>query len=338
MLLRPDDTLLDGLRAINESRCGIAFVRDAAGRVVGTVADGDIRRALLAGKTLDSHCLNSTMRQDFVAVDQSASRAEVLDLMRAREIAQVPVLDAAGHLIGLHVMRELLGNGERANWAVILAGGKGTRLQPLTATTPKPMVTVAGRPILERLVLHLVGWGVRRIFLSVNHLAEVIQHHFEDGARFGCQIEYLREDVPLGTGGPLSLLPDVPTEPLLVMNGDLVTQVNVGRLLDFHACGGYRATVGVRPYAIEIPFGVGATGVAVLQRRSVIANAGEPDGAIAVDVPGTHVDDEQFNRWRAKNASNLIERFNLTNEPVDAVEGIEGWERQQFSLTFGKQV
>ena len=256
MLLHPDDTLLDGLRAINESRCGIAFVRDATGRVVGTVADGDIRRALLAGKTLASHCLNSTMRQDFVAVDQSASRAEVLDLMRAREIAQVPVLDAAGHLIGLHLMRELLGNGERANWAVILAGGKGTRLQPLTATTPKPMVTVAGRPILERLVLHLVGWGVRRIFLSVNHLAEVIQHHFEDGARFGCQIEYLREDVPLGTGGPLSLLPDVPTEPLLVMNGDLVTQVNVGRLLDFHACGGYRATVGVRPYAIEIPFGV----------------------------------------------------------------------------------
>ena len=175
MVVRPDGTLLEGLQAINEGRCGIAFVCDAAGRVVGTVADGDIRRALLAGKTLDSHCLKSTMRSDFVAVDQSPSRAEVLDLMRARQIAQVPVLDAEGHLIGLHLMRELIGNGERRNWALILAGGKGTRLRPLTETTPKPMITVAGRPILERLVLHLVGWGVRRIFLSVNHLAKVIE-------------------------------------------------------------------------------------------------------------------------------------------------------------------
>ena len=256
LVIRPRATLLDGLRAINDGRSGIAFVCDAAGRVLGTVADGDIRRALLAGKTLDSKCLDSTMHQDFLAVDESAGRAEVLDLMRAREISQVPILDGAGHLIGLHLMRELIGNEERTNWALILAGGRGSRLGPLTETTPKPMVTVAGRPILERLVLHLVGWGIRRIFLSVNHLAEVIENHFEDGGRFGCQIEYLREEVPLGTGGPLSLLGRSPTEPLLVMNGDLVTQVNVGRLLDFHSCGGYSATFGVRPYAVEIPFGV----------------------------------------------------------------------------------
>jgi len=256
LVVRPDGTLLDGLRAINEGRCGIAFVCDPTGRVVGTVADGDIRRALLAGKTPDSQCLESAMRHNFVAVDESADRAEVLDLMRAREISQVPVLDREGHLIGLHLMRELIGRVERTNWALLLAGGKGTRLRPLTETTPKPMVTVAGRPILERLVLHLVGWGVRRIFLSVNHLAEVIEKHFGDGARFGCQIDYLREEVPLGTGGPLSMLPSPPGEPLLVMNGDLVTQVNVGRLLDFHECGGYSATFGLRPYAVDIPFGV----------------------------------------------------------------------------------
>jgi len=256
MIVHPDGTLLDGLRVINDGRCGIAFVCDATGRVVGTVADGDIRRALLAGTRLDSPCLESVMHHDFVAVEESAGRAEVLDLMRAREISQVPVLDAEGHLVALHLMRELIGNVERSNWAFILAGGRGTRLRPLTDTTPKPMVTVAGRPILERLVLHLVGWGVRRIFLSVNHLAEVIENHFGDGNRFGCRIEYIREEVPLGTGGPLSLLPSPPTESLLVMNGDLVTQLNVGRLLDFHACGGYCATCGVRPYAVEVPFGV----------------------------------------------------------------------------------
>ena len=256
LAVRPNATLLDALRAINDGRCGIAFVCDATGRVVGTVADGDVRRALLAGKTLDSRSVESTMCADFVAVDESAGRAEVLDLMRAREIAQVPVLDREGHLAGLHLMRELIGKVDRTNWALILAGGKGTRLRPLTETIPKPMVTVAGRPILERLVLHLVGSGVRRIFLSVNHLAQVIENHFGDGARFGCQLEYLREGVPLGTGGPLSLLPSPPGEPLLVLNGDLVTQVNVGDLLDFHACGGYSATFGIRPYALEVPFGV----------------------------------------------------------------------------------
>src|SRR5438128_10374495 len=254
MVVRPGGKLLEGVQASNEGRCGIACVCDAAGRVVGTVADGDIRRGLLAGKRLDSHCLKSTMRSDFVAVDQSPSRAEVLDLMRARQIAQVPVLDAEGHLIGLHLMRELIGNGERRNWALILAGGKGTRLRPLTETTPKPMITVAGRPILERLVLHLVGWGVRRIFLSVNHLAKVIEDHFGDGARFGCTIEYLREDVPLGTGGPLSLLPNTPGEPLLVMNGDLVTQISVRRLLAVHTRGGHSATLGGRPHDLDIPF------------------------------------------------------------------------------------
>src|SRR2546422_8145398 len=145
MIVRPDGTLLEGLRAINEGRWGIALVCDAAGRVVGTVADGDIRRALLAGKTLDSHCLKSTMRSDFVAVDESASRVEVLDLMRAREIAQGPVLDAERHLIGLHLMRELIGNGGRRNWGVLLAGGEGTTLRPLTQTNPKPMGTEARR-------------------------------------------------------------------------------------------------------------------------------------------------------------------------------------------------
>jgi len=139
--------------------------------------------------------------------------------------------------------------------AVILAGGRGTRLHPITDTIPKPMVKVAGRPILERLILHLMSCGVRRFAISVNYLAEVIEGHFGDGARFGCQITYLREHMPLGTGGPLSLLP-APELPVLVMNGDLVTQADVGRILDFHAAGAFAATFGLRPYTVDVPYGV----------------------------------------------------------------------------------
>ena len=137
-----------------------------------------------------------------------------------------------------------------------MAGGRGERLRPLTDALPKPMVRVAGRPILERIVLHLVGFGIRRIFLSVNYLAEVIEQHFGDGAAYGCSIEYLRKRQPLGTGGSLSLLPERPSDPLLVLNGDLVTQFNVAGMLDIHAQAGHAITMGVREYSHAVPYAV----------------------------------------------------------------------------------
>jgi NDP-sugar pyrophosphorylase family protein len=176
--------------------------------------------------------------------------------MRARGISQVPVLDPAGRLVGVHLLREFLGLAARSNWAVLMAGGRGQRLRPLTERIPKPMIPVAGRPILERLVLHLVGAGIRRIFISINYLGHMIREHFGDGRTFGCRIEYLRETTPLGTGGALSLLPERPSEPLLVVNGDLITQVGIDEFLAFHTHGGYAATIGVRDYRLDIPFGV----------------------------------------------------------------------------------
>lgn len=249
-------TLLEAMRTIDAGGCGIAIVFDGSGRATGTLTDGDIRRAVLDGSALDHRSVREAMQRDFTWVGPDAGRAEVIDMMRARAISQVPVLDGERRLIGLHLLRELIGAPDRKNWAVILAGGRGTRLRPLTDTVPKPMLRVAGRPILERIVLHLVGSGFHRIFLSVNHLAHVIEDHFQDGAKFGCSIEYLREEMPLGTGGPLSLLPEQPEHALILMNGDLVTQADIGLLLDFHAEAEYAVTCGVRPYSIQIPYGV----------------------------------------------------------------------------------
>lgn len=254
--LDADATLLEAMRTIDAGGCGIAIACDESGRAIGTLTDGDIRRAILDGSTLDHRSVRDAMQRDFMWVGPDTGRAEVIDMMRARTISQVPVLDGDRRLMGLHLLQELIGTADRENWAVILAGGRGTRLRPLTDTVPKPMLRVAGRPILERLVLHLVGSGFHRIFLSVNHLAHVIEDHFQDGEKFGCRIEYLREEQPLGTGGPLSLLPERPEHALVLMNGDLVTQADLGLLLDFHAGGGYAATLGVRPYSIQVPFGV----------------------------------------------------------------------------------
>lgn len=257
LLVRPEDSLFTAMRVIDRGRIKLAFVGDAQGKVVGTLSDGDIRRALLAAARIDgAGGVGRAMNRSFKSVGPEVGRTEVLDLMRAFRVNQLPILDASGKMIGVHLLEELLGTVERPNRAVIMAGGRGTRLQPLTEHVPKPMLTVAGRPILERLVLHLVGYGIRDIFLSVNYLGEVIEKHFGNGKAFGCTIRYLHENRPLGTGGPVSLLPADTVDPVLVMNGDLVTQARIDEILSFHERGRFVATLCVRPYQMEVPFGV----------------------------------------------------------------------------------
>jgi len=272
--VRLGQSLLQALRAIETSGLAIAIVEDGDGLVAGTLTDGDVRRALLSGASLESP-LAPHLTRNFTSVPARAGRAEVLDLMQTRQIGQIPVLDDAGRLVGLHTLHGILGAAERPNWAVIMAGGKGERLRPLTEAIPKPMIKVAGRPILERIVLHLVGNGIRRIFLSVNYKRECIERHFGDGGAFGCRIEYLVEESPLGTGGALSLLPEKPADPLLVLNGDLLSQFDVQSFLAFHAEGGYAMTVGVHEYVHTVPFGIleleGDRVVGIREKPSVVS-------------------------------------------------------------------
>jgi dTDP-glucose pyrophosphorylase len=247
-------TLREGMMTLERCGCEIVLMTDDAGLLLGIATDGDIRRALLRGAALDDG-LADHVKRNFVYVSPSVGRAEVLDIMSARRITQVPVLDGNRRLVGLHLLHDIVGSPERPNWAVVMAGGRGTRLAPLTQDVPKPMIRVAGRPILERIVLHIVSYGIREIFLAVNYLGEQVVEHFGDGGQLGCRIRYLLEDRPLGTGGALALLPEAPPGPLLVMNGDLVTQANLGGMLDAHARGGAAVTIGVRRYLHTVPFG-----------------------------------------------------------------------------------
>lgn len=267
------------MRSLEKSGIEITLIVDDHNRLVGTLTDGDIRRALLKGATLDS-ALAPHLPKNFTAVGPKTGRAEVLDLMQSRTISQIPIVDAEGKLVGIHLLHEVLGAIERPNWAVVMAGGQGTRLRPLTETIPKPMIRVAGRPILERIVLHLVSFGIRRVFLSINYLGNVIEDHFGDGARFGCRIEYIREDKALGTGGALAELPAPPEAPLVVMNGDLITQADIGAMLEYHQSGGQQVTLGVHRYFHTVPFGcVELDGERITRmeekpRLSAIVNAG----------------------------------------------------------------
>lgn len=248
------------MRALDQGGIEICLVIDPENRLVGTITDGDLRRAMLGGAGLDD-IVDGYLVPDPVTVSPDESRNQVLDLMRARTIGQIPVVDAERRLVGIHVLHEVIGRVERQNIALIMAGGRGKRLAERDYPVPKPMLEVAGRPILERIVLHLVGWGIKRINISVNHQAEVIESHFEDGKEFGCKIDYLREapDRPLGTAGALGLLAqggELNDEPVILMNGDLVTDFSVGSLLARHADTGAAVTLGVKEYAHKIPFGV----------------------------------------------------------------------------------
>jgi dTDP-glucose pyrophosphorylase len=263
-LVHRNGTLRNAMQVINDNWREIALVSDDAKAIVGVVTDGDIRRGLLAGLTLDAP-VSQVMTTDYIRVSPDMDRSGVLDLMKAAGIRHVPVIDAEKRLVAVHFLDVLLGTEPKPNAAVIMAGGEGRRLRPLTDRLPKPMIKVAGRPILERIVLLLVGHGIRDIYLAVNYMAEAIVDHFGDGSRFGCRIEYLRETMAHGTGGALSLLPRQPAEPLIVMNGDLVTQIDICRLLAFHAREGAAATLAARHYQTEIPYGVVAERAGRLQ-------------------------------------------------------------------------
>ncbi len=254
-VIQDNATIHDAMQAIENNWREVVMVQNAAESIIGVITDGDIRRGLLSGLLMSSPA-SQIMSTNYISVALKTDRSAVLDLMKALRIRHVPVIDKNKHLLGMHFLEEIIGTHIRPNAAVIMAGGKGTRLRPYTESCPKPMVKVAGRPILERIILNLVGSGIRHIYLSVNYLGHMIEDHFGDGSNFGCHIEYLRETTELGTGGALSLLPDNLHYPIIVLNGDQVTRINVDKLLAHHAESGAEATLSVGHYQHEVPYGV----------------------------------------------------------------------------------
>lgn len=255
VVVSPETPLGRVIEKIDGSALQVALVVRADGTLAGVLTDGDIRRAILRGQSLQipvSEAMNCTP----TTVLASTSRDEMLALMRRQVFHQLPLLDEVNQVVGLVTLDELIGAAKRPNWVVLMAGGLGTRLQPLTKECPKPLLAVGGKPILETIIESFAEQGFTRIFLSVNYKAEMICSHFGSGDRWGVQIEYLRESIFLGTAGALSLLPAKPTEPIIVMNGDLLSRTNYDNLLKFHRAQAAVATMAVREYDFRVPYGV----------------------------------------------------------------------------------
>ena len=254
-LVSPGTALGEVIARIDASAHQIAVVVDSDCRLLGVMTDGDVRRAILRGMPMDSP-VSGLMNPRPLTAPQSASRKDLLELMRRRVVHQVPIVNEANQIIGIALIDDLIGAKEKANWVVLMAGGLGTRLRPLTEQTPKPMLSLRGKPILESILERLAAEGFRKFFLSVNYKADIIEEHFGDGSRWGVSVRYLREDQRLGTAGSLSLMPETPDMPIVVMNGDLLTQVNIANILDFHAALDAVATMAVREYDLQVPYGV----------------------------------------------------------------------------------
>ena len=322
-LIGAGSSIRTAMAAIDSTGIGIALMVDSNGRMIGTVSDGDVRRALLGGASL-ADPVDPFVAREPVTVPEGSDRAAVLDLMRARRLSQIPVVRPDGVLIGLHVLQEVLGAETKPNAAVVLAGGRGTRLGKFTAATPKPMLPVAGRPILERIILHLVGSGITDIYVSIAHYGDQIESYFGDGDEFGCRIRYLREDPerPLGTGGPLRLLldrKDVPEQPLVAMNGDLLTSFSVSRILAAHADSDAAMTIALREYVHDVPFGV-----TTLDTEGRIRSIEEKPTCTGLINAGIYVIEPRLlTRIPVGVAYPITE---LAVASIDAGERVQGWE------------
>ena len=284
-LVPPARPLRPAAAQIDLAAIGIALVVDDQGRLTGTITDGDIRRGMLAGLDLDAPTASLLARKRGAAYErpvvapEAAQTHELIGLMRQRGVRQVPLLDHDGRPVAIATLEALtappgrllaatlparrgatpLARSFGPLTAVIMAGGKGTRLRPLTEHTPKPMLHVAGRPLLEHTVERLAAAGVRRIAISTNYLAEQITDHFGDGSAFGVEIAYLAETEPLGTAGCLAMLQaahGTPSGPVLVLNGDILTSVDFRAMRAFHDEHASALTVAVRRHRIAVPYGV----------------------------------------------------------------------------------
>lgn len=253
-LLTPEVTLQQAINNLNETGLQIIMVISHDGKLQGTVTDGDIRRGLLRGCDLDSQ-ITSLINQHAFVVPPEMSREGILHLMKANRIRQIPIIDRERRVVGLHLLEEFSNSNNLSNRMVIMAGGLGTRLRPHTENCPKPLLPIAGKPILEHILERASTQGFANFTISVYYLGQMIVDYFGDGGRWDVQIDYLREQFPMGTAGALRLF-NSPDKPFLVLNGDILTSVRYAELLDFHRRYNATATMAVRRYEWQHPFGV----------------------------------------------------------------------------------
>lgn len=248
-------TIHDAIKIIDSNPIKIALIINNNNRLVGTVTDGDVRRGILKGVSIQE-AVKKIMNACPTFIKKNEISESLLEAIKRKNINYIPVVDNKGCVMDLRVSDDIIQAYERDNWVVIMAGGIGTRLGHFTYKCPKPLLRVGDKPILESTIENFINYGFRRFFISVNYKADMIKKYFKDGSHLGITIRYLHESKMMGTAGSLSLISEKISRPLIIINGDVLTKVNYQHLLDFHQENRSKATMCVREYEHQIPFGV----------------------------------------------------------------------------------
>ena len=271
--------IADAIQSLNKSGLQIVLVQDDKLSFVGTITDGDIRRGLLRGLTINDS-VNMIVNSAALTVAENISKIDILGLMRAKRVYQIPVIDKELNILGLHLWDEISEPIKLSNVMVIMAGGFGSRLKPLTDYVPKPMLRVNDQPILEKILIKAKSQGLAKFIITINYLAEQIENYFKDGSNLDIEVTYFKENLPLGTAGSLKRIKFTDDLPILLTNGDVVTETNYVELLNFHSNNQFDLTIAVKSHEWSNPYGVVETdGVKITNYRekpsyATLVNAG----------------------------------------------------------------
>ncbi|MFJ9450908.1 nucleotidyltransferase family protein [Herbaspirillum sp. NPDC101397] len=315
-------TMQEAIGNLDKTAVRIILILNEDGQLHGTVSDGDIRRGLLRGLDLNSS-IESIVHRTPLVIPPAMGRDAVMQLMVANKVQQIPVINEKQEVVGLHLWDEITTTPARSNLMVIMAGGMGTRLLPHTENCPKPLLPVAGKPMLEHIIERAKQQGFTRFVLAIHYLGHMIEEYFGNGSRLNIQIEYLRENEPLGTAGALKLLQPTPDSPFVVTNGDVLTDIHYGELLDFHLRHSAVATMAVRVHEWQHPFGVVQTqGVDIVGfEEKPIARTHINAGVYALDPQALEVLDAE----RRCDMPTLFERLQKLKQRTVAYPMHEPW-------------
>lgn len=255
ILLKKTSSIKEALTVINKGAIQIALVVDDKNKLLGTLTDGDIRRGLINDYQL-TDSIEPLISKEPTVGNINDTKEKILNLAISKKLHQIPIIDNNGKLVGIEKVDNLLKPEIKKNKVVLMVGGLGTRLRPLTVNTPKPMLKVGNKPILETIILNFKKYGFINIILCVSYKSEIIKEYFKDGSVFGVNIEYVHENKRMGTAGALSLIREKLKEPFFVMNGDLLTNINFENMMEYHSSNDLIATMGVREYDFQVPYGV----------------------------------------------------------------------------------
>ncbi len=261
LLVLPSESIIRAMEIIDTNSKGLVIVTDKDNCILGTVTDGDIRRAILAGRDLNmpvSKLLENRPQASYrkpITALNGTDDAELLEIMNKHNIRHIPIVDEENRVISVSLMSDIIEDYRLPISAVIMAGGFGSRLQPLTDATPKPMLPLGDKPLLQRTIEKLEHAGIHNVNLTTHYKSEIIKEHFGNGEKFGVEINYVSEDQPLGTAGSISLLKNT-NSPLLIINGDILTSIDYRAMLNFHKDNDADMTVAVKKYDFKVPYGV----------------------------------------------------------------------------------